>query len=110
MTSSDSSSSSVEHHRRVSDPLALLDTPDLSHKDVKSSVPSLLELTAQLAGKSCTCEMLEYSNPPLDEALLRKVKLYMGVSVGTMVSHRYSVSSVHRYFRLRSTCYYYLMK
>lgn len=38
---------------------------------------SLLELSAKIVAKHCSCHVLEQHEPPLDESLLRKVGLIL---------------------------------
>ena len=47
--------------------------PEGSHKE-PGTIKPLLDLSAKVVAKSCNCEVLEHSNPPLDEELLRKVR------------------------------------
>ena len=49
-----------------------LGTPRSSQKE-GGVVKPLLDLCAKAVAKTCTCETLEMHDPPLDEALLRKV-------------------------------------
>lgn len=48
---------------------------EASTSKAAANVESLLDLAARTVAKTCSCEKLEDHNPPLDEALLRKVMI-----------------------------------
>jgi len=48
---------------------------------------SLLDLSAKVVAKHCSCSVLEHHSPPLDESLLRKVRSYSTVYVFVIVQN-----------------------
>lgn len=48
---------------------------DSLDEDALNTVPTLLYMTARIVAKVHKCETLEQHDPPLDEALLQKVRL-----------------------------------
>lgn len=52
-----------------------------------ANVPSLLDLAAKSVAQNIACESLESHDPPLDEALLRKVQNQTVVYQRTAVCH-----------------------
>ena len=62
----------------------MLDTPKMSTEEVKS----LIDLSAMVTGKYIPCGEIEQYYPPLDEALLKKVRYLENRIRQCMLIHR----------------------